>query len=206
VSFHAPLAATSLLTLLSQPLISAGLARMANPESSLAAWPVAYSVVLFARSFGLATQEVVIALSNGATTFVALRRFSLYVAIGAVLLLALIAFTPLIDLYLGEIAGISPELARFVIPGLRAALLLPGLTALQSWLRALLMKEEATTSIYQAMGLNLVFTAVILVLGVMLGAPGIQMAALALTVAMLAELVFLDKRTRRAIPELMGSR
>ena len=38
LNFHAPLAATSLLALLSQPLISAGLARMASPELSLAAF------------------------------------------------------------------------------------------------------------------------------------------------------------------------
>jgi hypothetical protein len=203
IGFHAPLAATSLLTLFSLPLISAGLARMAFPDRSLAAWPVAFSVILFARSFGLATQEVVIALSERPAAFGPLRRFSLHVAIGAVLLLAVIAFTPVADLYLRDIAGVSSELAGFVIPGLQAALLLPGLTVLQSWLRALLMKGEATTSIYQAMGLNLVITAVVVALGVVLGAPGIQVAALALTAAMLAELVFLGRRTRRVMLRLL---
>jgi hypothetical protein len=205
VGFHMPLAATSLLTLFSQPLISAGLARMSFPDRSLAAWPVAFSVILFTRSFGLATQEVVIALSERPTAFGPLRRFTLYVATGAVLLLALIAFTPVAELYLSDIAGVSSELADFIIPGLQAALLLPGLTALQSWLRALLMKGEATTSIYQAMGLNLVITAVVLALGVALGAPGIQVAALALTAAMLAELVFLGRETRRVMLRPLAS-
>jgi len=168
IGFHAPLAATSVLTLLSQPLISAGLARMAFPEQSLAAWPVAFSLVLFTRSFGLAVQEVVIALTDGPETLGPLRRFSLSVALGSVLVLALIAGTPLADLYLREITSVSAELADFVVPGLQAALLLPGLTALQSWLRALLMKGEATVSIYQAMGLNLVITAAALGLGVAL--------------------------------------
>jgi hypothetical protein len=202
IGFHAPLAATSLLTLLSQPMISAGLARMAFPERSLAAWPVAFSVVLFARSFGLATQEVVIALTDGPETLGPVRRFTLNVALGSVLVLALIAFTPLADLYLREVTSVSPELAGFVVPGLQAALLLPGLTALQSWLRALLMKGEATSSIYQAMGINLAVTAGALVAGVAVQAPGIQMAAVALTVAMLVELAFLGQRTRRVIGSL----
>jgi hypothetical protein len=202
IGFHAPLAATSLLTLLSQPLISAGLARMAFPEQSLAAWPVAFSVVLFTRSFGLATQEVVITLTDGPETLGPLRRFALSVALGSVLVLALIAFTPLADLYLREITSVSAELADFSIPGLQAALLLPGLTALQSWLRALLMKGEATASINQAMGLNLVFTAAAVGLGVTLEAPGMQMAAVALTVAMLIELAFLGWRTRRVVARL----
>jgi hypothetical protein len=37
IGFHTPLAATSLMTLLSQPMVSAGLGRMAYPEQSLAA-------------------------------------------------------------------------------------------------------------------------------------------------------------------------
>jgi hypothetical protein len=196
LGFHTPLAATSLLTLLSQPLISAGLARAAFPEQSLAAWPVASSVVFLARSFGMALQEVVIALTDGPETSGPVRRFSLNIATGAVLVLALIAFTPLADFYLLEVAGVSPELAGFVVPGLRAALLIPGLTALQSWLRALLMKGEATSSIYQAMGLNLTVTAGTLALGVALGAPGVQVAAVALTLAMLVELAFLRRRAR----------
>jgi hypothetical protein len=202
IGFHTPLAATSLLTLFSQPLISAGLARMAYPELSLAAWPVANSMVLFARSFGLATQEVVIALTDGPATLGPLRRFSFNVALGSVLVLALIAFTPLVDIYLIDIAGVSSELAGFVVPGVRAALLIPGLTTLQSWLRALLMKGEDTTSIYQAMGINLFVTAVTLVAGVALNAPGIQMAAVALTVAMLAELILLGWRTKPVVVRL----
>jgi hypothetical protein len=92
------------------------------------------------KALALATQEVVIALTDGPATFGPLRRFSLNVALGSVLLLAFIAFTPSIGFYLKEIAGVSSELASFVVPGLQAALLLPGLTALQSWLRALLVK------------------------------------------------------------------
>lgn len=203
IGFHAPLAATSLLTLLSNPIVSAGLSRMAFPEQSLAAWPVAFSVVLFTRSFGLATQEVVIALTEDRQTLGPIRRFSWSVAVGSVLLLALIAFTPLADFYLADIAGVSPDLAAFVVPGLQAALLLPGLTTLQSWLRALLMKGEATTSIYQAMGLNLAVTGGAISLGVALKASGIQMAALALTVAMLAELALLGHRTQRTLTKLM---
>jgi hypothetical protein len=205
LGFHTPLAATSLLTLLSQPLISAGLARMPFPEKTLAAWPVVYSLVFFARSFGLATQEVVIALTDGPETLQPLRRFSFSVATGAVLILALVAFTPFVDVYLDVIADVPADVAVFVVPGLRASLLIPGLTAVQSWLRALLMKGEATASIYQAMGLNLVITAVVVVVGVALHASGIQVAAAALTVAMAVELLFLRRRTQRALVQVLAS-
>lgn len=202
IRFHTPLALTSLLTLLSQPLVSAALARAAFPGRSLAAWPVAYSLVLFTRSFGLATQEVVIALTDGPETLEPVRRFAWGVALGAVLLLALIAFTSVGELYLTYVTSVPQELVQFVVSGLQAALLLPGLTALQSWLRGLLMKDEATDSIYQAMGINLVVTVVVLVLGVAVNAPGVQMAAVALTIAMITELVFLGWRARPRMVQL----
>ncbi len=202
--FHLPLAATSLLTLLSQPLISAGLARLPFPEQSLAAWPVASSLFFVTRSFGMAVQEVTIALVIGPQTLGPVRRFNRGVALGTMLLLALIAFTPLADLYLHEIAGVSAELARFIVPGLRAALLLPGLTALQSELRALLMKGESTRSIYQAMGINLTVTLAALVLGVVLQAPGVPMAAMVLTLAMAAELAFLRWRARLVMDQILA--
>jgi hypothetical protein len=44
-----------------------------------------------------------------------------------------------------------------------------------------------------------------LALGVALGAPGIQVAALALTAAMLAELVFLGRETRRVMLRPLAS-
>jgi FtsH-binding integral membrane protein len=64
------------------------------------------------------------------------------------------------------------------------------------------MKDEATDSIYQAMGINLVVTVVVLVLGVAVNAPGVQMAAVALTIAMIAELVFLGWRARPGMVQL----
>jgi hypothetical protein len=202
VAYHAPLAATSVMALLAQPLISAGLARMLFPEHSLAAWPVVFGLVAVMGTFGLATQEVVIALTKDAATLDSVRRFSFSVAVGSVLVLILIAFTPVADFVLHEIMGMSTELASFAVPGLRAALLLPGLTALRSWQRGLLMKGDATSSVYRAMGLNLVITAVALGLGVIFDAPGVQMAAIAMTVALVAELVFLAWRTRDVMAPL----
>jgi hypothetical protein len=61
VLYHAPLAATSLLTLLAQPLIGAGLARMPHPEETLAAWPVIWGILFLFRSPAFALPEAVIA-------------------------------------------------------------------------------------------------------------------------------------------------
>ncbi|MBI3361224.1 MAG: hypothetical protein HY023_08955 [Chloroflexi bacterium] len=65
VRYHAPLAATTLLLLLGQPIVGAALARTAQPELALAAWPVTYGLVLIFRSPGAALPEAVIALLGG---------------------------------------------------------------------------------------------------------------------------------------------
>ncbi len=61
--YHLPLAATSLLTLMAQPLIGAGLARMPHPEENLAAWPVIWGILFLFRSAPFALPEAVIALA-----------------------------------------------------------------------------------------------------------------------------------------------
>lgn len=194
VRFHTPLAASSLLALLVQPLIGAGLARMAFPEDNLAAWPVLFSVLLFFRSSGMALPEVVIALLDKPDTIAVLRRFCLLVAGLASVALALVVFTPLLTLYLRYVTGITPELVAVILPGALAGLLIPALQAIHSWQRGVLMSGNATTDVYWGMGLDLLVTALGIWVGVMVQAPGAPAAAVAITVGMVAEMLFLWRR------------
>jgi hypothetical protein len=196
VRFHTPLAATSLLTLLTQPLIGAGLARMAFPEENLAAWPVVFSILLFFRSFGMALPEVVIALLKKSEDLSPLRRFCRLVAAGSSAALALVTFTPLLMWYLLYVTGVPSELAAFVIPGAVVGLLIPALQAIQSWQRGVLMTGKATGHVYWGMGINLLTTALLVTLGVVWQLPGVPIAAAALTVGMIAEMIYLGWRVR----------
>lgn len=205
VKFHTPLAATSLLTLLTQPLIGAGLARMAFPTENLAAWPVVFSVLLFFRSFGMALPEVVIALLKKSTDLSPLRRFCRLVAAGSSATLALVAFTPLLSLYLLYITGVTPELAAFILPGVTFGLLVPALQAIQSWQRGVLMAGQSTGHVYWGMGLNLVVTTLVISLGVWQQTPGAPTAAIALTAGMAAELVYLHWQVRPVQAQLQLS-
>jgi len=196
VRFHTPLAATSLLTLLVQPLIGAGLARMAFPEENLAAWPVVFSILLFFRSFGMALPEVVIALLKKSESLAPLRRFCLLVAAGSSGALALVTFSPLLLMYLLYVTGVTPALAAFIMPGAMVGLLVPVLQGIQSWQRGVLMTGNATGHVYWGMGLNLVVTALVIALGIVWQAPGVPAAAAALTLGMTIELVYLAWRVR----------
>ena len=70
-------------------------------------------------------------------------------------------------------------------------LALPGLTTLISWIRGLLIDARATGIVNGGMAINLIVTAALLYIGVSRGWPGINSAALALSAAAAAELLFL---------------
>jgi hypothetical protein len=191
IRYHAPLAASSMLALLVQPLIGAGLARMAFAEENLAAWPVIFGLYLLFRSLGFALPEVVIALLKKPGDVLPIRRFCFNVAAVSTLVMALLAYTPLLELYLGYVAGITPELIRFIIPGVTLGILIPLLAGIQCWFRGLLMLVKATNDVYRGMGLNLGITALALFLGVISQAPGITASTIAFTLGMVAETLYL---------------
>jgi progressive ankylosis protein len=189
--FHIPLALTSLMTLLIRPVVEKGLAGTDNAEHALAAWSVVFSILLLTRSAGMSWQEVVITMSRGEDEMRALRRFTWRLGLATTGFLALAAWTPIIDVYLGNILEIPESLRDMVVTGARVGFLIPLLTTLQSYLRATLMRSENTSSIYQGMFIGLLVTAGSMWGGIEMGIDGILMASLALTLGTLVEMLFL---------------
>ena len=197
--FHLPLAATSALTLMVQPLVAFSLARLENPTESLAAWPLVFQVMLMTRAAAFALPEVVIAMSAGEPTFAPLRRFAF--TLSAALSLFMLAFiaTPLMNFYLGTVQNAPEIVIGIARGGLSLMLLFPGLTTLIFWLRGLLTYSRATKAINAGMAVNLTVTAVILFTGLWLRLPGLETAAVALVTAAGLELIYLWRGTRKLI-------
>ncbi|HZP84123.1 MAG TPA: hypothetical protein VFB21_20950 [Chthonomonadaceae bacterium] len=189
--FHAPLAFTTLLTLLAQPMTSAALARLPDPKATLAAWPVVYTVLLVLRGWGLALQEITVSLARAPEARPALRQFTWLVGGATSGVTALIAATPLLGLYLHEIVRMPADLQSYTRIGIGIGVFLPLVTALGSWARGLLVAGGATKAAYQGMGLNLLTHATLLTLGVLLRLPGMSVAAGAFTLASVVEYAYL---------------
>jgi len=197
VRFHSPLAASTLLFLLTQPLVSAALARLPNPELVLAAWPVTAGLLFITRSPALALPEVVIALMDEQGSAQALRQFCFRIGVTCTGVLALLSFTPLAYFYFRGLIGVRETLAELAMTGAQFGVLLPLIIGWQSWLRGLLTARRATLPLTIAMSLNLATMAVALTVGVLLRAPGVELAALALTLSIGAETVVLWVAARR---------
>ena len=195
--FHAPLAATSMVTLLIHPVIERGLASMPDATASLAAWPIIFTIMLVTRSGGMAFQEVVISLNDSAAHQRVLRAFTWRLGLTLSGLMTLFVFTPLIDVYSETIVQAPRHLRPLVLMGAQSAILLPLLTALQSYLRALLMLSRKTGAIYIAMIIGFLATALIAWAAIDARIHGILAASLALTLGMIIELAYLYAVLRR---------
>jgi hypothetical protein len=207
--FHMPLAGTALLTLLAQPLVTSSLARLDRPTDSLAAWPVLFQMMLMVRAAAFALPEVVIALNKGPESFAPIRRFSINVAAGVTMLVAIIAFTPISGFYVFVIQDMSAGVGELARGSLALFLLFPAMATITLWLRGLLITRRATKEVNFGMAINLATTALVLSIGVANSLPGLPMAAAALNLASLCEVIFLGWRTQRFLSQrlpLFGTR
>ena len=197
--FHLPLASTAVLTLLAQPLVTVSLARLDNPNLSLAAWPLLFQLILMARAGAMALPEAVIALTKGPETFRPIRTFTLLVAAVSTLGMLLLAFSPLLSFYLLGIQDADAKVAGLAAYGTRLFLPYPALFVLVSWIRGVLINRYHTSAVNMGMILNLLVTIVVLIVGVAFRFDGIATAAIALIAAIIAELLYLYWRMQRLL-------
>ncbi len=198
--FHLPLAGTSLLVLLAQPLVTSSLSRLPLPVSSLAAWPIVYQIMLMARAAAFALPEVIIARSKEPTAFRPLRQFTWSLAAVLTIATFIFLFTPLSDWYIFQVQNMPAETGELVQSGLALFLFFPAFATIASWLRGLLIHNDTTKAVNVGMGLNLLITAVILFVGLVYRLPGLPTAAVALNVAAFVELFYLGWQAQRMLP------
>ncbi|MBK6326042.1 MAG: hypothetical protein KA362_09710 [Chloroflexi bacterium] len=198
--FHLPLASTSLLILLAQPMVTFSLARLDQPVASLAAWPVVFQIMLMARAAALALPEAVIALSERPDAFQPLRRFSLNLALIMTGLMALFILTPLAAFYIYVVQDMTAVVGALTESSLIYFLLFPALATFISWLRGLLINRRATKAVNVGMAINLAITASVLTIGLLARLPGLPTAAVALNAAAVGEILYLGWYTQRILP------
>ncbi|MGJ3239716.1 MAG: hypothetical protein ACFE0Q_13480 [Anaerolineae bacterium] len=197
MKFHLPLAVTATMSWFILPLTQRGLAQADNAVDALAAYPVIYSIMMVMRSGGVAWQEAVIALNKGEQEKLALQKFTVMLGISTSVILLLFAISPAIEFYAGIILNVPERLIPLIVLGTTFAILTPLLSTAQSYLRALLMKQDNTNPIYQAMMLGFLVTVGALWGGIELGFAAIPVALSALTLGITLELLYLWRALRQ---------
>ena len=182
--FYYPLAITSLLSLGVHPFVTFFLGRSYMAVESLAVLPVVSSLVFIFRSLGLSYQEVNIALiGNQRQNYRPLRNYAVYMGAAVTVLITILAFTPLADLWFVNVSGLSQELADMSYLPLKIMILLPAFTVLLNYQRSLLLINRTTGPISTATAIELIsIIAILLVCTVFLNMTGVVAAAIAFTV------------------------
>ncbi len=182
--FYFPLALTSILSLGVHPFVTFFLGRSYMAVESLAVLPVVSSLVFIFRSMGLSFQEVNIALiGEKKQNYRVLRNFALYLGVLVTVLITVLAFTPLADLWFKNVSGLSSELADLSYLPLKIMILLPALTVLLNFQRSSLIINGTTGPISKATAVELAgIIAVMLVCVVFLNLIGVVSAAIAFIV------------------------
>lgn len=180
--FYYPLALTSMLGLGVQPLVTFFLGHSRMALESLAVFPVVNSLVFIFRGVALSYQEVGVALlGKDNENYIPLRNFALILGITIVLLLSLIALTPLSSIWYLKVSGLSEEMTHLAILPTQILALLPGLTVLLVFQRSLLVTNKKTGHITVATAIEVGTIILILLFAIrQLNIIGIIAAAIAL--------------------------
>jgi len=203
LDFYVPLAATILLMLLIQPMVSAALSRMPDPLNSLAVWPVLFGLLTMWQSVGIGYNEAVIALLDEPLSLVRLRRFTILLTTVMTFLLLVMTATPLSAFWFGQVAALPPALVLLAQQTLWLGLPLPGLRIWQSWYQGTLTYARRTRSITESMVILLLTSGAILWTGVTWNrVTGVYVGQIAFTGGMAAQVIWLGWRSRRVMQEL----
>jgi hypothetical protein len=205
LKYYIPLALTSLITLLSQPLVSSALSRMPRALDSLAIWPVLSGLLFIFRSAGIAYNEVVVTLIDKPNSYSSLRKYAyILVSITSGLLLLFTA-TPLSTIWFKYITALPASLIPLAKTALWFSLLIPGANAFQSWYQGIILHSGKTRGIPEAVALFLAVTIIAYIIGIyLINIPGLYIGVIGFSLGMVSQAAWLKFRSRRALYAIYG--
>lgn len=205
LTFYIPLAITPFFTLLALPISSAALSRMPLALESLAVWPALAGLTFTLRSFGLAYNEVVVALIDRPGAVPTLRRFAGILATTTSGLLLIIVATPLAPFWFGHIAGLSSSLTLLGATALWFAIFTPALSVIESWYQGVILHSHQTRGIIEAVAAYLLTSSAIFAVGIHYGqVTGLYVGVTAAVSGLLMQTLWLRVRSRCTLRALLA--
>ena len=142
--FLIPLIITQFALTIGHPMVNAGLLRLPNPEATVGAFRVAFSLGMLPLTAMAALRQVVLVLGRDADQQRRARRFVYGVGLGMGGLMALIAFTPLNRLVIADLVGAPEALVPDAITALKILSAFPLLMAVRQFYQSMTMNQRRT--------------------------------------------------------------
>ena len=184
------------------PMLTFFMGRAASPVESLAVFPVVHALSFIFRALGLSFQDAALALLGRENEhFPELARFGAVLGLAATAGLAAVAFTPLADVWFVTISGLSPDLAAFAITPTRILVVIPALSVLLSFQRAILMQSRVTRPITVATAIEVSAIAILFTVGGWwIGWVGVTAAFVSYVGGRVLSTAYLTSQVRRVLP------
>jgi len=198
-----PLAASWLLMGLELPMVSAAVARLADPTVHLAA----YGGVVFPLSLLIESPVIMLlaastALCRDRPSYALVRRFMLGLGAGFTALHALVAFTPLFDLLAARVLGVPEAVREPARLGLQVMTPWTASIAYRRFQQGVLIRFGHARAVGVGTAVRLGANAAVLGAGLALAAgPGILVGTLAVACGVVAEAVYAGVRVRPVLRE-----
>ena len=196
-----PLAASWLCMGLELPMVSAVIARLADPRIHLAAYgSVVFPLALLIESPVIMLLSASTALSRDVHSYRVGRRIMLALGLGFTALHALVAFSPLYDLLARRVLGIPEDVVEPARLGLRIMTPWTISIAFRRFQQGVLIRFGRSREVSFGTLVRLGTNAVVLATGALLTVgPGIVVGTLAVAAGVVAEAVYAGVRVRSTL-------
>ncbi len=186
-------------------MITAVVARLAEPELQLAAWGVAFALSTLVQSSSTVLLPTSTAWARDGATYRRLRRYAWMVLGGLTSLHALVALTPLYGLVVDRAMGLPPEVSAAGRVALIVMLPWTVGTGWRRFLQGMMIRHGRSSVVIWGTLVRLATGATVLVVGATFDLlPGAQLAAVAIIAAVLTEMAYTQVRAvavvRRFLP------
>lgn len=192
-----PLAASFLMMVLEPSLVNIALGRTRQPELALAAFGVAFSLVLLLEAPIFMLIDASVAKSVDPVAFTLMRRLTLAMGFGVTAVGLVVSLTPLYGLIVRDLMNIPPDVALVARPTLQVLAFYSLPIAWRRTHQGLLIREGRTSVVTVATGVRLATLSAALLLGLRLMPDrGALVAGLAMVLSITAESALVTSATR----------
>ena len=195
-----PLALSWFMITVEQPILAAVVARSIDPKVQLAAWGLAFSLVLVLSAPSISMLAASTALSRDRESYRRGRQYMIWLCVGLTSVHFLLAFTPLFDFIVLGLISAPAELAEPVRSGVRIMLpFIPSL-ALRRFQYGVLIRCDQTRAVSLGTLLRLLLeVALAVVLFRFSGWDGIIVASTAISTGVVFEAIYATLRVRPVV-------
>lgn len=201
--FWLPLAFSWMLMTFEGPWIQGVISRRPDAELQLAAFGIVFSLMILIESPVIMLLATSSALSRDGQAYRILSRFAMGLNVFVTIVAVLMAFTPLLDLWLGGVLGIPPDVIDAARPGVALMILFPGFIGYRRFYQGILINHNHTRVIGTGTILRLIVSAgLAMLIGAITDWPGVVLGGIGLGAAVAAESLYVRYMARADVADL----